>query len=75
MAVAEHVAVFELPTFPILQSVATLTGQITVTEIKDSGFVEDVASSCQPETLSTGGKRTDERCHERIHACSFTRLF
>ncbi|XP_073350320.1 uncharacterized protein [Pagrus major] len=35
------------------KSVATLSGQITVTEIKDNDFVEDVASSCQPETLNT----------------------
>lgn len=61
--------------FPTLQSVATLTGQITVAEIKDSGFVEDVASSCQPETLSTEGKITEERCHERIHAAAFQGFF
>ncbi|XP_044036732.1 zinc finger protein OZF isoform X2 [Siniperca chuatsi] len=35
------------------KSVATLSDQITVTEIKEEDYVEDAASSCQQETLST----------------------
>lgn len=46
---------FEL--FPILQS-----DQITVTEIKEEDYMEDVADSCQQETLSTEGKRVHEFC-------------
>ncbi|XP_047427076.1 zinc finger and BTB domain-containing protein 49 [Mugil cephalus] len=35
------------------KSVATLSDHITVTEIKEEGYVEDAASICQQETLST----------------------